>query len=138
MPTTPRDQLPASAQQLLHLLETGEPADGLLATDFLADLNVPGWRFQTKGADDFVAWQRGEMPEGCRIEVGRFLRTESGWLMETVQWVPSGPGELMFRNVSFVRVGDEGPIEELVLYCTGEWDEEQRARQALEAPMYEP
>ena len=138
MPTTPRETLPDSAQRLIHLLETGEAADGLLADDLLADLNVPGWRFQTKGADDFVAWQHDEMPDGCRMEVGRFEQTTHGWLMETVQWLSTRSGELMFRNVSFVRVADGGPIEELVLYCTGPWDEALRARQAVEAPMYEP
>ena len=138
MPTTSRETLPPRAQQLVHLLETGEPAPGLLADDVLADLNVPAWRFQTKGSDDFVAWVRGELPDGCRIEVGRFVPTADGWLMETVQWVPARGGELMYRNVSFVRSPGGGPIEELVLYCTGDWDAEQRARQAAEAPMYQP
>ena len=137
MPTTPRDALPPRAQDLLHLLETGDPVEGLLADDLLADLNVPAWRFQTKGPDDFVAWVRSEVA-GSPIEVGRFVPTVDGWLMETVQWVPAAGGELMFRNLHFVRAPDGGPVEELVLYCTGEWDAAQRARQAAEAPMYQP
>jgi hypothetical protein len=47
-----------------------------------------------------------------------------------------GPGTI-YRSTSIVKA-EGGAITEVVMYCTGAWNQDTQARQAAEAPMIRP
>lgn len=119
------------------VFETLEAGDDLFAPDVLFDLNMPVWRFQLQGPKAWEAQLR-ELAEGpIHVQVLRTAPTDSGFVTEHEE-----RGEVHGRIVSARRMWlcevRDGLIAEVVGYCSGEWDEELRARHAREAPMIRP
>jgi ketosteroid isomerase-like protein len=124
------------AERFVRFVETGDPSD-LLASDVLADVNVPEWRFQLQGADAVAGWLAGEQPNGCRVPSWRSDATASGAVVEVEQWYERDGVEISARNLHRLEVRD-GRVTEWTMYCTGEWSPGTRERQAREAPMIKP
>jgi ketosteroid isomerase-like protein len=122
-------------QRFAEVFETQDAGDDLFTPDAFFDLNMPVWRFQLVGAEAFAAQLR-EIVEGTvRIEVTKIVPTISGFVTEHVEHQDvEGKGELSARRLWLCEVRN-GRIAEATCYCSGEWDEELRARHALEAPM---
>ena len=122
---------------LIRVLETGRGASEVFASDAIFDLNVPAWRFQVQGPDAFNEWWHEEVQGAGRVTIGRSARTPSGFVVETAIEFTYNGEELYARQVLLCEVvGDR--IVDVVLYCTGDWDADTRARQAAEAPMIRP
>ncbi|HZJ26462.1 MAG TPA: hypothetical protein VFF40_05535 [Acidimicrobiia bacterium] len=113
---------------------TFEAGEDAFAADAFFDLNMPVWRFQLQGAEAF-AHQISEINEGpAWVDVLRTVPTESGFVTEHVEHQMVGDSEVTARRLWLCEVRD-GRITEVVGYCSGEWDEELRARHAIEAPL---
>jgi len=113
--------------------------DDAFSPDVFFDLNMPVWRFQVEGATAFGAQLRHLADGGgdIRIDVQRTVPTVSGFVTEHVQHQEVKGQELTARRLFLCEVR-EGRIAEVVVYCSGEWDEALRARHAVEAPMVRP
>jgi hypothetical protein len=127
-----------SVERLSHgfhrTFETFTADPEVFAEDTFFDLNMPVWRFQLQGRDAF-AEQVGKIAQGpVRVEVLRTVETASGFVTEHVEHQDVNGEELSARRLFLCEVTD-GLITEVVVYCSGEWDEELRARHAAEAPM---
>ena len=134
----PRRQGPMTVEWLSatfhRTFETFEASPEAFAEDAFFDLNMPVWRFQIQGRDAF-AEQLAKIAEGpVRIDVVRTVPTVSGFVTEHVEHQTVGDRHLSARRLWLCEVRD-GRICEVVGYCSGEWDEELRARHAAEAPM---
>lgn len=121
-------------ERFADFLRTSELPPGLFAPDVFCDLNVPSWRFQLLGAESLAGWTKDEAPHGSAVTVGRVRRAGATTAVETEMEADGSYS----RNLWLLTTGDDGLVEELVLYCTGLWDEETRQRQAREAPMIRP
>jgi ketosteroid isomerase-like protein len=71
------------------------------------------------------------------VTVVRTVPTATGFVAELTERVRNDGKEITGREIVLCTVRD-GRISELTVYCTGDWDEELRARHAAEAPMLRP
>ena len=119
------------------VFENPDSAHNVLAADVFVDLNMPVWRFQLQGAAAFAA-QLEQINEGqVRIKILRTVPTVSGFVTEHEEHQAVHGQDLTARRMWLCEVRD-GQIVEATGYCSGEWDEELRARHAAEAPMIRP
>jgi hypothetical protein len=110
------------ADNLIAFLETGEPANGLLAPDVFFDVTVPHWRLQAEGRDEAVALRLQQHPAPGRVVRSRLDETATGFVLEFEErWRESGR-DWYAREIARADVGEEG-ITALSVYCTGDWDE---------------
>lgn len=119
---------------LIRTLETGEGAAHVFAPACFYDINLPAWRFQIQDPNAFVEWWHQEVGGKGRVTVGRQTATPNGFAIETEIEFPHHGRDLYARQMFSCEVAS-GRISELVVYCTGDWDPETRARHAAEAPM---
>ncbi len=125
------DQLSAMFHETF---ETFEASPEAFAEDAFFDLNMPVWRFQLQGREAFGE-QLSKIAEGpVRIEIVRTVETVTGFVTEHVEHQDVDGQHLSARRMWLCEVRD-GRITEVVGYCSGEWDEQLRARHAAEAPM---
>jgi ketosteroid isomerase-like protein len=113
---------------------TFDAGDDLFTADAFFDLNMPVWRFQLRGGDAFAAQIKNISQGPARVDILRTLPTASGFVTEHEEHQAVGGQDLSARRVWVCDVRD-GRICEVTGYCSGEWDDELRARHAAEAPM---
>ena len=114
------------------VFETFDPGD-LFAPDAFFDLNMPVWRFQLLGADAFTAQLKMIAKGSVTLEVLRTVPTVSGFVHEHEERQEVDGEVYSARRLWLCEVRD-GRIAEVVGSCSGEWDEDLRARHAVEAP----
>lgn len=119
------------------VFEDPDTAQGALAADVFFDLNMPVWRMQLQGAAAFAAQLRRINEGAVRIDVLRTVPTATGFVTEHEEHQDVNGHDLTARRLWLCQVRD-GAIVDAVGYCSGEWDEELRARHAVEAPMIRP
>ncbi len=120
-----------------EVFETFIASPDVFAEDAFFDLNMPVWRFQIQGREAFGE-QIAAINQGpTRIEILRTVPTASGFVTEHVEHQDVAGEELSARRLLLCEVTD-GLITEVVVYCSGEWNEELRTRHAAEAPMLRP
>ena len=125
------------SRQFADVLSTFEASEGDFAPDAFFDLNMPVWRFQLRGAANFAA-QLKQINEGpVRMEVSRTVPTLSGFVTEHVEHQKVDGEDITARRIWLCEIRD-GRIAEATGYCSGEWNEELRARHAAEVPMIRP
>jgi len=142
--TTTQDMQPidrATAERLskrFHdTFRTFDAGEDAFAPDVFCDLNMPEWRFQLQGREAFGA-QLARINEGpARVEVLRTVATSSGFVTEHVEHQDVDGEDHSARRLILCEVV-RGRIAEVTVYCTGEWNDELRARHAAEAPMIRP
>jgi hypothetical protein len=132
---------PATAERLsarFHdVFTTFEAGEDTFTPDVFCDLNMPEWRFQLQGRDAFAA-QLARINEGpVRMEILRTVPTTSGFVTEHIEHQDVGGEDHSARRLVLCEVV-RGRIAEVTVYCTGEWNDELRARHAAEAPMIRP
>ena len=122
------------SERFNDVFETLDAGDGLFSPDVFFDLNMPVWRFQLQGPEAWVAQLR-KLAEGpVTIRVLRTVPTSSGFVTEHEERGEVDGRILSARRLWLCEVRG-GRITDVVGYCSGEWDEELRARHAAEAPM---
>ena len=131
----------ATAQRLSErfnrVFETFEAGEDLFSPDVFFDLNMPVWRFQLQGPENFGAQLRRISRGPVRIDVLRTVPTISGFVTEHEEHQDVGGEDHSARRLWLCEVRD-GRIADVVGYCSGEWDAALRARHAREAPMLRP
>ena len=127
------DQL---AQAFNRCFETFDAGEDVFTADAFFDMYPPFWRFQLKGPEAFAAQLRAIAEGEVSTRVLRVVPTASGFVLEHEE-TQRGEKVEVARRLWLCEVRD-GRIAEVVGYCNGGWDDELRARHALEAPMMRP
>lgn len=123
------------SKKLIEFIEDPNKSSGLFADNLFCDINVPSWRFQIQGADDFIKWIKGHWAAGSKMVEQNSFSTPDGFGLEFAHEYNNRDGKPVYsRNIWLCKAGKD-KIEEIILYCPGEWDEETRRRQAAEAPL---
>jgi hypothetical protein len=125
------------SDRFADVFQTLEVGEDVFSPDVFFDLNMPVWRFQLQGANAFESQLKSIVEGDVRIDVLRTVPTSSGFVTEHEEHQDARGQELTARRLWLCEVRD-GQITEAVGYCSGEWDEELRARHAVEAPMIRP
>ena len=117
--------------------ETCEDVDEVLGPDVFFDLYPPFWHFQLQGRDAIQAQLRA-ISAGSEVtsRILRVVPTADGFLMEHEETQRGERTEVARKLWHCVVRG--GQIVEATCYCNGGWDDELRARHAVEAPMLRP
>ncbi len=119
------------------VFQTFKAEDDVFAPGAFFDLNMPVWRFQLEGAEAFASQLKSIAEGPTRIDILRTVPTVSGFVTEHEEHQDVGGHDMTARRLWLCEVQD-GRITEAVGYCSGEWDEELRARHEIEAPMIRP
>lgn len=131
---------PATAEQLssrfANVFETFDAGD-LFSPDAFFDLNMPVWRFQVEGPEAFASQLKSIAEGPVQLNILRTVPTASGFVTEHEEHQDVGGHDMTARRLWLCEVRG-GRITEAVGYCSGEWDEELRARHAAETPMIRP
>ncbi|MHB9859128.1 hypothetical protein [Streptomyces sp. YIM S03343] len=131
------------AELFVRFIETNTAPDGLFTDDVFLDLSVPQWRVQTSGRDALVELRRrfhpplGSVPRH-RVDVtdtGLVLEWEECW--ENEQDEQDEQGGWYCRELMRADVRD-GAIDDISIYCTGDWDAGVRAAHAREVTLLRP
>jgi hypothetical protein len=125
------------SERFAEVFQTFDAGEDIFSPDVFFDLNMPVWRFQLQGAKAFAAQLRRINKGQVRMRILRTVPTVSGFVAEHEEHQDVGGQEVMARRLWLCEVRD-ARIAEVVGYCSGEWDQALRARQALEAPMLRP
>ena len=110
------------ARELVTWLETGSRPVALFSADVFTDFSPPQWRVQLQGDHAAFGLRESSHPFPGRVTVEAVDRTSRGFLIQFEErWEADGQRwycrELIHCVVRDVR------ISELVIYCTGDWDE---------------
>jgi ketosteroid isomerase-like protein len=136
-PTTVADAVAQElSERLADVFRRGRATD-VLAEDVFLDGNPPEWRFQLQGRDTFDAWIKDVMPHGADTTVVRTIPTVTGFVTEFTGHLVEDGREITDRKILLAEVRD-GRIAELTVYCSGDWDEDLRARHAAETQLIRP
>ena len=122
------------SQQFAEVFQTLDSGENLFSPDVFFDLNMPVWRFQLQGPRAFESQLKQIVEGAVRIDVLRTVATTSGFVTEHEEHQNVEGQDLTARRLWLCKVRG-GQIIEAIGYCSGEWDEELRARHAIEAPM---
>ena len=136
---TPTDLATAErlSKRFANVFETLDAGEDVFSPDVFFDLNMPVWRFQLQGPEAFESQLKNIVEGDVRINVLRTIPTASGFATEHEEHQDVGGQDLTARRLWLCEVRG-GRIVEAVGYCSGEWDEELRARHTAEAPMIRP
>ena len=124
------------SERLADVFRTADVGD-VFTDDVFLDGHPPLWRFQLQGRDTFAAWLHGYSPDGADVAVVRTIPTATGFVTELVGRHQEHGEEITDRKIVLCEVRGNR-ISELTVYCSGDWDEELRARHAAEAPILRP
>lgn len=127
------DQLAEAFNRCFDTLDAGED---VFTADAFFDMFPPFWRFQLEGPAAFAAQLRAIAEGEVSTRILRVVPTASGFVLEHEE-TQRGDKVEVARRIWLCEVRD-GRIAEVVGYCNGGWDDELRARHALEAPMLRP
>jgi hypothetical protein len=124
------------SEALADMFTTGDVGD-LFTPDVFLDGHPPFWRFQLEGLDAFAAWYAGYAPNGAETSVVRTVATETGFVTEVTGRHEDDGRVMTDRKILLCDVRG-GQISSLTIYCSGDWDDDLRARHAAEAPILRP
>ena len=135
-PGVPR-RIQDSVDRFVAFLETGA-TDGLFAPDVFADITLPHWRVQCRGAEETIAGKFGFHPPSGRTRVEKVLAGPTGFAIKVEERWEDGGQQWYCREAFLCDLDDEGRITELSVYCTGDWDEAAVARHAEAVTLLRP
>jgi hypothetical protein len=127
----------ALASRFVEFLETGSVPAGLFTADVFCDFTLPKWRLQAQGIDEVVALRKAGHPGPGTVPRWRCDATASGFVLEFEEsWRQDGTDWTAREMVRADAPG--GSISEFSVYCTGDWDEEQRSRHKANVRLIRP
>jgi hypothetical protein len=126
-----------SVDRLVAFLETGA-TDGLFAPDLFADITLPHWRVQVRGAEEMIAAKTSLHPPAGRTRVEKVLAGADGYTVKAEERWEDGGTQWYCREAFLCDLDDQGRITELSVYCTGDWDEAAVARHAEAVTLLRP
>ena len=136
-PLSDATEAEALAERLVEWLEDGVRRDDLFAPNTFADLSLPHWRVQSSGADGVYHLREDNHPQSGSVRVERLEPTASGFVIQFEErWHHGGQDWYCREMIRAVVAG--GLVQELAVYCTGDWDEQTQQRHAAEVLLARP
>ena len=122
--TTP-DVVQQSVARLVKFLETSghEVPDDTFAPEVFADLTFPHWRIQVAGAEALVAGRQELHPQQGEVRLEQVTGDERGYAVKLEERWRDGGEDWYCREGFMCLLDASGRIEDLSLYCTGDWSE---------------
>ncbi|HEX5291472.1 MAG TPA: hypothetical protein VFX25_21610 [Streptosporangiaceae bacterium] len=125
------------SEKLIRFLETGDVPEGLFRPDVFLDLTMPTWRVQAAGAEDLIAVRKEGHPGPGTVTRWRADPTPNGFVFEFEERWNSEGQQWYAREMMRIEVA-EGTIAEIIVYCTGDWDQARQAEHAAAVTLIRP
>lgn len=127
----------ALSEKLITFLETGTAPEGLFRPDIFLDLTMPTWRVQAAGAEELIAERKQGHPGPSTVTRWRADPTPTGFVFEFEErWDHEGQ-RWYAREMMRADVADN-QLAELIVYCTGDWDQARQAEHAAAVTLIRP
>jgi hypothetical protein len=124
----------ALAHRFIEFLETGIVPDGLFTPGVFCDFTMPKWRLQSEGIDGLVALRKAGHPGPGKVPRWRCDATATGFVLEFEErWEQDGK-DWYSRELARADT-EQGAVSTLSVYCTGDWDAEQRAKHSASVKL---
>jgi hypothetical protein len=132
-----RERAERVVAQLIIFLETGQAPDGLFTDDAFCDFTMPRWRVQALGRADVIGLRLRGHPGRGRVPHFRCDPTPTGFVLELEEeWLADGES---WSCRELFRADLRGQsIEQLSVYCTGDWDSARRAEHQRQVQLLRP
>jgi hypothetical protein len=126
-----RNQAEQISQKFISYLETGVTPEGLFSKDIFLDFTLPCWRIQARGVDEVLEVRRKGHPFPGKVPRWRCDPIENGFYLEIEEtWNDNNQQKFYCRELIRCEVNPNHEINNLSVYCTGDWDlETQKAHQ---------
>lgn len=124
------------SERLADAFRTGHLGD-TFTDDVFLDGNPPSWRFQVQGVDQFGPWLADYTRNHPEVTVVHTTNCDGGFVTEHASSEMTPEGVVTSRKILLCRTRDDR-ISELVVYCSGDWDAELRARHEQETTLLRP
>ena len=120
------------ATKFVQFIETGEIPVGLFTPGVFCDFTSPRWRIQADGQEQTLALRLDGHPGPGTVPRWRCDATPTGFVIEWEEAWQSDGEDWYCREMARADVED-GLINAISVYCTGDWDTDCRAehRQAV-------
>jgi hypothetical protein len=125
------------AEKFVTFLETGEAPEGLFAENVFCDLTIPHWRLQAETPAGVAALRRAGHPAQGRVVRSRLDETPTGFVLEFEERWSDASGNWYAREIARADVGEDG-VEQLSIYCTGDWSEAREAEHRSAVELLRP
>ena len=136
-PSTTEPDATTAIANLIRFFETGQVPDGLFAPDVFLDVSFPQWRLQADSAAGLVAIRARSHPCPGAVSVTRAEPTPRGFTLEFEErWHDRGQDWYCREMARADVVG--ATIVELIIYCTGDWDEAQQRAHGAQVRLIRP
>jgi hypothetical protein len=100
----------------------------LFTDEVCTDLTMPTWRLQATGRDDSIALRRRGHPGTSRVVRHRIWPTPEGFVIELEE--SSGTRATTYCREIIAAMLHGVRINELSVYCTGDWSSARQAEHA--------
>jgi hypothetical protein len=127
----------ASVERLVAFFETGA-TEGLFAPDVFADITLPHWRVQVRGAEEMIASKNQMHPPGGATRVEKVLTGIDCYTIKVEERWEDGGQQWYCREAFLCDLDAKGRITEFSVYCTGDWDEALVAEHAEAVTLLRP
>jgi hypothetical protein len=124
-------------QAIVSFLETGNVPDGLFAPDVFLDLTTPLWRVQARGVEDLVRIRKDGHPGKGVVPRWRCDPTPTGFVLEFEERWEDGGQQWYCRELIRAEVA-AGSVQDLSVYCTGDWDEARQREHRRSVTLLRP
>lgn len=125
------------ARQLVTWLETGVRPEGMFSSGVFGDFTLPHWRLQAQGEDAVFRLREDSHPQLGSVRVEALDRTTRGFILQFEErW--EAEGQRWYCRELIHCVVTDGWINELAVYCTGDWDESVQRRHAEQVRLVRP
>jgi|tagenome__1003787_1003787.scaffolds.fasta_scaffold20963278_2 hypothetical protein len=125
------------AERLIRWLATGVRSEDLFSADVFGDVSLPLWRVRAESRDELYAVRETGHPVPGTVQVEHLDRTGRGFLLQFAErW--TSQGQQWYSREMLHAVVEADRIVELVVYCTGDWDEAVQHRHATEVHLRRP
>jgi hypothetical protein len=124
-------------EEFVTWLETGVRPEDMLTSEVFCDFSMPHWREQTVGTEAVYGIREGGHPFPGEVRVEALDRTSRGFLLQFEErW--DADGQRWYCRELIHCVVTHGRISEVVVSCTGDWDEATQRRHADQVRLVRP
>ena len=125
------------ARKFVQFIETGEIPAGLFTPNVFCDFTSPRWRNQADGQEATLALRLHGHPGPGKVPRWRCDATPTGFVIEWEEsWKWDGE-DWYCREMARADVED-GAINSISIYCTGDWDTARQAEHRRAVTLLRP
>lgn len=134
------DVVHSSVARFVQFLESSgtDTPEETFAPHVFCDLTFPQWRVQLVGAAELVNARQRMHPQPGTVRLEQVTGDERGYAVKLEERWRDGGQQWYCREGFICLLDEDGRIEDLTLYCTGDWSEARVREHAAAVTLIRP